>query len=592
MSRDFSRVEAFAGLDEAGLAALDRASKPLAIKGGDYLVRYGDEADALYLVSTGRFFVQLPNGRVVAEIGAGEPVGELAFFSGGTRTADVRASRDSTVFALTREAYAKVVAEHPAIAEGILAALSSRLAKATVSMRAMEAKPGKVIALIPAAASGFPRDFPERLCRSLEKHGELRMVRFADKPDGVAAESEAFGRWLGELELSAERIVLLAGGDEEWDRAITRNADDLVIVAPLFGEECERSPVEDYAIPLFLRANRTLVLWREHREQPIAGSGRWLDSRAVKLHHHVPLDCDPAFDRVGRFLAGRANGVVLAGGGALGCAHIGVMQALLENGIPIDFYGGTSAGAAMGGALARGLSPEETIEQMEAMFITAKAMKRMTIPIHSILDPRVFDAELRLRYGEQDIADLPYNYFGVSTNLSTNSVYVHRRGPLWEAVRASGSLPTILPPFITDEGDILVDGGVLDNVPVTIMREAKAGPNIVVSLSADAGEDWRLETRYSSLRTPGQLLRDVLFRRKAKSDFPNIVEIMSRSMVVSSASAVRQNLSRADVLLVPPVPETMRILDWHLGKNLSEAARRYAARQITENRALAEMAAV
>jgi NTE family protein len=66
---------------------------------------------------------------------------------------------------------------------------------------------------------------------------------------------------------------------------------------------------------------------------------------------------------------------------------------------------------------------------------------------------------------------------------------------------------------------------------------------------------------------------------------------MWRSMVVSSAAAIRQNLSAADVLLVPPVPDTMRILDWHLGKALSESARRYTAERIATSEALAQMKA-
>ncbi|MEO1170028.1 MAG: cyclic nucleotide-binding and patatin-like phospholipase domain-containing protein [Pseudomonadota bacterium] len=589
MADDFSQVEAFAGLDETGRQALRDAAELTAVKGGEYLVRYGEEADALYLVSTGRFYVQLSNGRVVAEIGAGEPVGELAFFSGGVRTADVRASRDSTVFRLTRDAYDIVVAKYPEIADSILATVSARLAVATSSASAMEAKPGKVVALMPAAGSQLPDGFAERLGAALARHDETRIVKLADKPDGVAADSEGLGRWLGELERSAKRVILVAGGEEAWDRALARNADDLVLVAPLFEEECGRSDLEDYAIPLFLRANRMLILWREHERQEITGSGRWLDSRNVKLHHQLPLDSEAAFARVGRFMAGRANGVVLAGGGALGCAHIGVMQALVENDIPIDFYGGTSAGAAMGGALAQGLTSEETLAQMQDMFIAKKAMKRLTVPIHSILDPSVFDEQLELRYSNKDIADLPYNFFGVSTNLSTNGVYVHRRGPLWHAVRASGSLPTILPPFITREGDILVDGGVLDNIPVTIMREAKAGPNVVVSLRSDAGEEWRLDTKYRFLRSRGKLLSDLIFRRKPKHEFPSIVEIMSRSMVVSSASAVRDNLSQADVLLLPPIPETMKILDWHLGRDLSESARQYTAQRIIEQQGLADM---
>jgi NTE family protein len=229
---------------------------------------------------------------------------------------------------------------------------------------------------------------------------------------------------------------------------------------------------------------------------------------------------------------------------------------------------------------------------MQEMFITRRAMRRVTIPVHSFLDARVFDAQLQMRYTDTDIADLPFNYFAVSTNLSTNRVHVHRRGPLWEAVRASGSLPTILPPFVTAEGDVLIDGGVLDNVPVEIMRAAKAGPNVVVALHADAGAAWRIAARYSDVRTPWQLLRDIVLRRKPARPFPSLVEIMARAMVVGSEAAAAGALAKADVLLLPPIPDGMQILDWHKGTAVAEAARAYTAAAIAELPELAAMKAL
>ncbi len=591
MSVPLKRVQAFASLSPAALESLAAAAETRPIRGGELLVRYGDEADALYIVTAGRFQVQLPDGRIVAEIEAGEPVGELAFFSGGTRTADVRATRDGEVFALTREAYDSVVAEHREITESILAAVARRLAATTASAAAIGAKPGRVIALLPAGNAAIPEGFAERLERSLAKYDAPRLVREADMPAGLCPEDAGFGRWIAELEHSAGRVLLRASGNDGWNRAIARNADDALLIAPLKGADPALSELETYALPIFQPANRTIVLWRERQADAIAGAGRWLEGRHVKLHNHVPLDAESAFDRVARFMAGRANGVVLAGGGALGCAHIGVMQALLENGIPIDYYGGTSAGAAMAGALAQGLTAEETLDQMHEMFIANKAMKRVTIPVHSLLDPRVFDAQLRDRYGTTDIADLPYNFFAVSTNLSTNGIHVHTRGALWEAVRASGSLPTILPPLITADGDILIDGGVLDNIPVRIMRELKAGPNVVVALRADAGAQWRIDATYDDVRSPGQLARDIMLRRKPERSFPSLVEIMSRSMVVASEGSVEASLAQADALLVPPIPDGMQILDWHLGRKLAETARAYTAKAIAARDDLAAMKA-
>ncbi|MFO6446004.1 patatin-like phospholipase family protein [Erythrobacter sp. NE805] len=587
-----AKVEAFAGLSPEVRAALAARARLVAVRGGECLVRHGEAADTLYIVATGRFHVILPGGRVVAEIEAGEPVGELAFFAGGTRTADVRAARDSSVYALTREAWRAVTDDHREIADRVLAAIARRLARTTAHSAAIPARPGRVVALLAAGASRIPEGLPQRLAAALAAHEDARLIGPADRPRGLAPDGEAFGRWIAGLEASGARILLAGDGDEDWNRAIARNADDLLLIAPLAGAEAGLSPLETDALARFRPEDRTLVLWREREAVPIAGSGRWLAGRGVKLHHHVALDAGPSIARLARFLAGRANGVVLAGGGALGCAHLGVMQALIEAGVPIDFYGGTSAGAAMAGALAMGLSAEETLAQMQEMFIAQKAMRRVTIPVHSFLDARVFDAQLRLRYGERDIADLPFNYFAVSTNLSVNRVHVHRRGPLWEAVRASGSLPTILPPYVTAEGDILIDGGVLDNVPVEIMRSAKAGPNVVVALHANAGEAWRIEAGYGDVRTPFELLRDIVLRRRPARRFPSLVEVMTRAMVVASEAAAEGALAKADVLLIPPIPEGMQILDWHKGTAAAEAARAFTAAAIAERPELAAMRAV
>lgn len=593
MSQDFSAVEAFSRLSPPALEALSAAAETRRIKGGDVLVRYGEEADTLYLVSAGRFNVQLPNGRVVAEIEAGEPVGELAFFSGGTRTADVRATRDAEVYALTREGYDAVAAKFPEFTNTILSYVSRRLVRATAGANALEAKPGRVVALLPCGEAQLPDGFAEKLTKSLAKYDNPRLVRRADMPDGLRPEDSSFGAWVAELEQSAGRVILRASReDDAWNRAIARNADDVLLVAPLYDRRPELSELETYALPLFQKNNRQLMLWRPQEAKGIQGSAAWLAHRDVKLHHHVPLDSVAAFDRIARFMAGKANGVVLAGGGALGCAHLGVMEALLENGVPIDYYGGASVGAAAAGALAKGLTAQDTLTQMEEMFVKNKAMRRMTIPVHSLLDPRVFDSELKSRYGEQDIADLPYNFFGVSTNLSTSSIYVHTRGPLWEAVRASGSLPTILPPLITKDGDILVDGGVLNNIPVAIMRELKAGPNVVVALRTDVGTRWEVEATYDDVRSPGRIARDILFRRKPEREFPSLIEITSRSMVVSSEGTVEQSLAQADALLIPPIPAGMQLLDWQMGKEAAEKAREFTETAILSRGDLQAMKAV
>lgn len=583
---NLARHALFSGVSAAALDALESVSTLKTVSGGETLVAQGDDADALYFVESGRFRVLVNKVHIVAHIEAGEAIGELAFFAGGKRTADVIATRDSAVLKVSRSAFDDIARVHPELTQAMLKLVSERLVVATSRATSVTSSTPRVIALLPAGASQLPDGLLARLTGAFEAVVQAGTPVIAvDQGTNEASDAAAYQSWLAEQEAKGAYILIDGSGSEKWGEQVCRNADALVMVGRPGRADPKPNAMEQSAMRWIGAPQRTLLLVREKADKTISKSAAWIDPREPKLHHHVALDDDADFAKVARFLTGGAVGLVLAGGGALGCAHLGVIQALREANVPIDFIGGASAGAAMGGAIARGMSVEETLDQMEAMFIKAKAMQRLTLPLYSLLDPTVFDSELRQRYGTKDIADQPIAFFGVSTNLSTNGLHVHRRGPLWECVRASGSLPTILPPFIDSDGNILVDGGVLDNVPVKVMHDLKTGPNIVVSLG-DPDEIWRTDVEYDDIRGRWTLMRDVLLRRKRKAEFPSIVEVMSRSMVVASRMASKEMLGDDDILVNPPIIPDMQILDWHLGRELADMASDYITSQVIESAGL------
>jgi NTE family protein len=202
-------------------------------------------------------------------------------------------------------------------------------------------------------------------------------------------------------------------------------------------------------------------------------------------------------------------------------------------------------------------------------------MRRYTLPRYSLLDHGHFDAQLNRYFGGVDIEDLWLPYFAVSTNLSSYALHVHRRGDLWTAVRASGSIPVLLPPIYTGDGEMLVDGGLLDNVPIRLMRELKSGPNVVVSFLVPEME--RFDVPYASLPKRAELLRRTLFPmgRSKLPPAPSLVTVLMRSLMANRGDFQR-HMTPDDLLLVPPIPKDIGFLDWHRHRELFEFGYQWA----------------
>jgi predicted acylesterase/phospholipase RssA len=181
---------------------------------------------------------------------------------------------------------------------------------------------------------------------------------------------------------------------------------------------------------------------------------------------------------VARLLAGRATGVVFSGGGARAVANIGVLQALEERGVVIDAVGGTSLGAVIAGCAARG-QPAREAGSLIRRAVFDRSPFDVTFPALSLASGRRVTEHLRAGTEGLDLEDSWRNVFAVSTNLTRGEVEVHRSGSSWRASRASFSVPGVYPPVPNEAGDLLVDGGLLDNLPVGIMRGEHHGISVI-----------------------------------------------------------------------------------------------------------------
>ncbi len=583
MTVDKKRIKAlltglsvFDGLDSEALDQIAQTVELRRVPSGETLIEQDSQADSLYLVASGRFRVAR-DGHTIATVGVGEPLGELAFFSGGRRTASVTALRDSEVLSLTREGFDAVAQHYAALPQAILATVAARLAAVTAKAPALSPMAGLVVSVGPVAGGEpLPEQLVDGLFRSADDLGQLNIHTAETAP--VSAGPEALAEWFAPLERAGERHILLvrdAQATPDWARFAETRSDSRFRVGRL-----DAPPPAPQPDTLAVDPRDHLVLWRPTTSTPINGSAAWLAGRDIEMHHHLALDHPGDFARLLRFASDRAVGVVLAGGGAFGTAHVGALRAMSEAGIPVDYIGGTSVGAAMAAAIAQALPAEEIMRRCNEIFVTSRAMNRLNVPLYSVLDHRIFDAQLAKHFGDGLIEDLAMPFFAVSSNLSRNDIHVHRSGPLWKAVRSSGSIPALLPPILTGEGEVLIDGGLLENVPLETMRQVKSGPNIVFDFNN--GGNWQVQADYDAL--PGRLgaLRGFLFKRSRKNRFPRIPSILSRSMIINSRRETgRMDMGR-DILVKLPTAPRANFLDWTKGQQNYEIGHQALATALAE----------
>ena len=427
-------VATFKDLTPESLRLLEERLHPLFIVRGDCVVSQGEDADALYVVVSGRFAVEVEGPtEPVAEISHGSTIGEIAFFAGGPRTATVRAIRDGVVVRLTRADFDAISAHSPAIWTAVTATLAERLAAATRRAARIDrgahtarAQPRpRTITLLGAGGGQIPPIFLTAFVEAAKAHPDTLVVSsgtISDVLDGRRGGDFDLTEALNALESRFSTVVFIADRElTPWSEKAVRQADELLIVAaPLdgpVGTTVALSPLESFALSLHRPASRRLVIVHG-RKRIVQGTRHWIALREPSMHHHVALGEAQDVARLWRFLTGEALGFVACGGGAYCAAHIGVYRAFRELGIGFDLIGGTSGGAAMGAAFAQEMDPLAIDAGVHRMFIDGRALGRYTLPRYGLLDHTHFDAHLEKEYGSIRIEDLWKPYFAVSADLS------------------------------------------------------------------------------------------------------------------------------------------------------------------------------
>ncbi|KAJ3337293.1 phosphatidylcholine and lysophosphatidylcholine phospholipase [Gonapodya sp. JEL0774] len=555
--------------------------------GGDREVRGGDHSVS---GPSARGGTPRPAFTIEAEHGPGDSFGELEVLTDSRRPATVHAIRDSEVAILPRTLLEAMARINPEVTMAVSRIVAGRAAGGrTGKPRAKNwgLSPGsfnvpsympavgggtvgagdggvgldnanlRTVAVIPVTSAVPVLDFAARLRTGLLAEGCSPVsVLTSDRVVGWLGR-HAFSRvgklklvsWLAEMEEASGMVVYVADGGvaSPWTQRCIRQADCILLVG-LGDEDPSIGEFETILIGMKTTARKELVLIHSERYVIPGSTAHWLQNRTwVHAHHHVQMPNRPTipsrktnfnlasqiqrftsravlysmgstgqfhdhvthlssttesniradFGRIARRLLGKSVGLVLGGGGARGIAHVGVIKALEEAGVPIDMVGGTSIGAFVGGLLAR-----------EGDYVSTVGRAKM------------FSSRMASPW--RQLADLTY--------------------------------PTLS--WFSDNGNMLVDGGYISNLPADVMRALGAARVLAVDVGAlDDTRPVQFGDALSGLSVVWDRMNP--FRDTTQYQrIPNLADVQSRLAYVSSVRQLEEAKATEGVFYLRP-PVTM-----------------------------------
>jgi NTE family protein len=261
--------------------------------------------------------------------------------------------------------------------------------------------------------------------------------------------------------------------------------------------------------------------------------------------------------RLARRLASRSVGLVLSGGGARALAQLGVIEELLRAGIVIDRVGGTSMGGFIGALLAQGMDAEQLDAHCYEEWVRRNPLSDWGLPRHSLLRGRRLQAMLE-RNLPGLIEDLRLSYFCTAVDIVSNELIVQRSGDVATAVAATMALPGALPPIISGNR-LLVDGAVVDGLPVKAMAGQAEGPVIACEVTE----------------------RGLRRHREGPPRLPTLMTTLANLAFLTTTDTVEQARGHADVVILPD-HESVGALEFHMVDSLRESGRRAARRALED----------
>ena len=564
----------FSAIPVEALEAVADGFHPQWVDDGAYLFHADQTADRLYVVAQGTLEVVRSSGEeelLLNVVGTGQVVGELAVLRGALRSASVRARGRALVYWMHAADFMGLVHRWPALAIDLARRVATDFVRSERRWQLRDRPPtwcvhaslplGFVDALVEAAIGR--RGAASRAVVLLREPAEplrregLPSMELAERVS-LAGDPEARLRQLAEASETADLVVIHGElADLEWALA---SSDALVT-----GPDAPR-----IASPASIRRVEIVRTGIPTRDRIKIGPGASLASVAPRL---------------ARILQGRSVGVALGGGGALGLAHLGVLEVLDELGVEIDYVLGTSMGAIIGAAyVCVGTSGiRRWLRQLGDRPVDWLPLVDPGVFTSGVLSGRRVMRTMAEIFRHERFDQLCTPFATVALDIDASEERVLREGSLVDAVRASIAIPGVFTPHSYDgpfgPAARFVDGCMINNVPVDSVRAMGADRVIGVHvMGRDVREGEGSRTPSRSLRWPRRLpgLRGL-----------DRLHTAAQTYVVALARSGERQVFQADVGILPDT-RGISLYEFWRGRELAERGRQAALRVEAELRLLVQ----
>jgi len=549
----------FSELDQKTLETLINKISKVNLKEGQSLFTKGDPVKYVYILYNGRLSATLTNDRgqikQISNIYVGDLIGEMSALAKTPHQYSVKALISSRLYKIPKDDFLEICYKNPNLTFDAISPIITR----SINLNAIfpNSFHNDKIAIIPADTH-IPIDaFANYLISISQKDPDIILISdYLPEFNGEIKPKKILDK-IKQMEntKTAGQIIIYLFKNLELE--LTKNIIESCEKLYLIGTPLKKPKINDNTLKMIKNRNNNsdlitnLILTHPEYTKNPQRSATWLSICNFNMHHHVRLNDERHYKRLIRFFKNQAVGLVLGGGGTRGWGHVGALKALRKHNQTIDYIGGTSVGAIVGACYATNESYEDTLIKFTELYNASRktvSWRSLTFPIISLYDAKQFTSKSQELFADMQIEDLWIPFYCISCNLSHYKEEIHQSGTIWKKIRASSSLPGIIPPMEIN-GELHFDGGLFNNLPVDTMRDILGEKSTIIAIELSASMHDEHNYKVPPIFTFKQALLYKLKSNKENYKFPRFMDTFLRGLLAGSNRKSKENCEKASLLI-------------------------------------------